>query len=66
MFRENEKLELKKSLAQLKGGVISLSSMLNKASYGELYFGILDNGEVYGQTSGKKTISDVTHEIQNN
>ena len=37
MFKENEVVELKKSLAQLKEGIISLSSMLNKNQRGELY-----------------------------
>lgn len=66
MREENETLELKKSLAQLKEGVISLSSMLNKNGRGELYFGINDDGRVVGLQIGKKTTADVTHEIQNN
>ena len=66
MFKENEFVELRKSLAQLKEGIISLSSMLNKNQRGELYFGINDEGRIVGQDIGKKTISDITHEIQNN
>lgn len=66
MFKENEFVELRKSLAQLKEGIISLSSMLNKNQRGELYFGINDEGRIVGQNIGKKTISDITHEIQNN
>ncbi len=66
MFTENEELELKKSLAQLKEGIISLSSMLNKSQKGVVYFGINDDGKVIGVTIGKKTLAEVTHEIQNN
>lgn len=66
MFNESESLELKKSLAQLKEGVISLSAMLNKVGKGELYFGINDEGKVVGLDVGKKTLADITHEIQNN
>ena len=66
MLKECETVELKKSLAQLKEGVISLSAMLNKTSKGEVYFGIKDEGEVVGLDVGKKTIADITHEIQNN
>ena len=65
MFKESETIELKKSLAQLKEGVISLSSMLNKTGKGTVYFGINDDGKVFGLDIGKKTISDVSHEIQN-
>lgn len=65
-MKETETLELKKSLAQLKEGVISLSAMLNKHNKGELYFGINDDGVVYNVDLGKKTLSDITHEIQNN
>ena len=38
--RETETLEFKKSTSELKEGVISLGSMLNKHNYGLLYFGI--------------------------
>lgn len=66
MYFENETIELKKSLAQLKEGIISLSSLLNKNNHGEVYFGINDEGRILGINIGKKTIADVTHEIQNN
>ena len=65
MERENEQLELKKSLSQLKEGIISLSAMLNKSGFGVAYFGINDDGKVIGLDIGKKTIADITHEIQN-
>ena len=63
---ESETLELKKSLSQLREGIISLSSMLNKKKEGTLIFGINDDSKVVGLTIGKKTKMDITHEIQNN
>lgn len=66
MLIETETIELKKSLLQLKEGIISLSAMLNKSNKGVVYFGIKDDGKVIGLDVGKKTLSDVTHEIQNN
>ena len=65
MMKENEVVELKKSLTQLKEGIISLSSMLNKNNHGEVYFGISDEGKIIGIDIGKKTTADVTHEVQN-
>lgn len=66
MLKESETIELKKSLSQMKEGVISLSSMLNKAHNGTVYFGVNDDGRVFGMDIGKKTIADITHEIRNN
>lgn len=40
---ENETLEFEKSISELKEGVISLSSMLNKSGYGILYFGVTND-----------------------
>ena len=66
MYIENETIELKKSLAQLKEGVISLSAMLNKHNKGVLYFGINDDGKIFGINIGKKTLADISHEIRMN
>lgn len=66
MFIETEVVELKKSLSQLKEGIISLSAMLNKSNKGLIYFGIRDDGKVVGLDIGKRTLADITHEIQNN
>lgn len=66
MWKESEEIELKKSLSQLKEGIISLSATLNKNNHGDVYFGINDDGRVVGLDIGKKTIADITHEIQNN
>ena len=64
--RESETIEFKKSTTQLKEAVISICAMLNKHEKGTVYFGIKDDGSVYGQEIGKKTISDISHEIRNN
>ena len=66
MYKETETFELKKSLSQLKEGVISLSSMLNKHSKGTVVFGINDEGKNCGIMMGTKTKADIAHEIQNN
>ena len=64
MKKESETLELKKSLAQLREGIISLSAMLNKHQRGEVYFGINDEGKVCGQTIGERTIADIIRTIR--
>ena len=66
MYKETEALELKKSLSQLKEGVISMSAMLNKSGKGKVLFGINDDGKLCGLSIGKKTKADVAHEIHNN
>lgn len=66
MYKETETLELKKSLSQLREGIISLSAMLNKCGKGKVIFGINDDGKVFGLTIGKRTKADIAHEIQNN
>ena len=38
--RETEVVEFKKTTSELKEGVISLASMLNKNRYGTWYFGV--------------------------
>lgn len=65
LSRESEILEFKKSTAQLKEAVISLCAMLNKQNKGIVYFGIKDDGSVCGQVIGRKTASDISHEIRN-
>ena len=64
-MKETDVLELKKSLTQLKEGIISLSAMLNKHNKGQVIFGINDDGKVCGLTIGKKTKATITQEIQN-
>ena len=66
MKDENVAIEYKKSLSQLKEGVISLSSMLNKNHSGELYFGITPDKKPFKFDISKKTLSDVSNEIRTN
>lgn len=45
--RESEELEFKKSVSELKEGVISLTSMLNKSQHGILLFGVKTMGVLW-------------------
>jgi ATP-dependent DNA helicase RecG len=65
-FRESETLELKRSTSQLKGAIVSIVSILNKHGFGELYFGIKDNGTVGGQDISGKTLRDISQSIAAN
>ena len=56
MEEEGLTIEYKKSLNQLKEGVISLSSMLNKCRYGLLYFGIDPDKNPLGSISPKRPL----------
>ena len=63
--KENDELEFKKTTAELKEGVISLASMLNHHGHGVLYFGIKNDGTIFGQQIGKDTTSNISKEIKN-
>jgi len=63
---ENEQIEFKKSTSELKEGIQSLSSMLNKSGKGVLYFGVKNNGEIIGQLIGENTLRDISQAIANN
>lgn len=62
---ETELVEFKKSTGELKEGVISLASMLNKNGKGTLYFGIRNDGEILGQQIGDRTLRKVSQGIAN-
>lgn len=62
--REDEHKEFKKSVGELKEGIISICSMLNKHGYGTLYFGVNDKGEITGQEIGEVTLRKVANEIK--
>jgi ATP-dependent DNA helicase RecG len=62
-MRENETTELKKTLGQLKDGIISITAILNKHGEGELWFGIRDDGVPVGINVGEKTIRDISQAI---
>ncbi|MDD6240774.1 MAG: putative DNA binding domain-containing protein [Eubacteriales bacterium] len=63
---ETEQIEFKKSTSELKEGLVSLSSMLNKNAYGVLYFGIKNDGDVIGQQIGDRTLREISQAIANN
>lgn len=65
-MKESELLELKKSTSELKEGIISIVSILNKHQKGDLYFGIRNDGKVIGQTVTEKTIRDISKSISDN
>lgn len=63
IMTETETAELKKSLAELKQGLVSLAAMLNKHGQGELWFGIAPNGKAVGLEINEKTLRDVSQAI---
>jgi len=63
--KENEKLEFKRSTAELKEGIISMVAMLNKHGGGELYFGVRNNGTPAGMGISEKTLRDISQAIAN-
>lgn len=62
---ETELIEFKKTTGELKEGVISLASMLNKNGKGALYFGVRNDGEVLGQQIGDRTLREISQGIAN-
>lgn len=60
---ETEQIEFKKSTGELKEGVISVASILNKHGSGELYFGVKNNGDVIGQNISDTTLRDISRSI---
>ena len=63
---ENEQIEFKKSTGELKEGVISIASILNKHGSGELYYGVKNNGDVIGQDVSDKTLREISQAIADN
>ena len=61
--QESETREFKKSLSELKEGLVSITAMLNKHGHGELWFGIAPNGKVAGMDINEKTLRDVSQAI---
>ena len=62
--RESETVEFKKTTSELKEGVISLASMLNKSGVGTVYFGVKNDGNIYGLEIGKNTTADIARAIK--
>lgn len=62
---ETELVEFKKTTGELKEGIVSLASMLNKNGKGTLYFGVKNDGEVIGQQIGDRTLREISQGIAN-
>ena len=62
---ETELMEFKKTTGELKEGIISLASMLNKTGKGTLYFGVRNDGEIVGQQIGDRTMREISQGIAN-
>ena len=62
---ETELIEFKKTTGELKEGIVSLASMLNKNCKGTLYFGVRNDGEVLGQQIGDRTLREISQGIAN-
>ena len=65
MERKLNGLNLKKTTGELREGIISLASMLNKNGKGILYFGVRNDGEVVGQQIGDRTMREISQGIAN-
>ena len=61
--QETEQVEHKKSTSELKEGVASIASILNKHGEGTLYFGTLNNGDVIGQQVSDTTLREISQAI---
>lgn len=62
---ETESVEFKKTTSELREGMISLASMLNKNGKGVLYFGVRNDGEIVGQQIGDRTLREISQGIAN-
>jgi len=60
---ESETVELKKSLAELKEGLISITAILNKQGAGEIWFGVRNDGRAVGMDVRGKTLRDLSQAI---
>jgi len=59
MFRENERIEFKKTTGELNEAMVSISAILNKHKAGTVYFGIKNNGTPFRFEITDSTIRDV-------
>lgn len=61
--KESETIEFKESTGELHQAIESIASIVNKHSYGELYFGVKDNGDIKGQIITDSTIKNIADGI---
>ena len=64
--KETETLEFKKTTGEIKEGMVSIASILNKHGVGTLYFGVKPNGEVIGQDVSESSLRDVSRTVYEN
>lgn len=62
---ETETAEYKKSTGEMREGMESIASILNKHGHGTLYFGVRNDGEVIGQEASEKTLRAVSQAVGN-
>ena len=62
-MKECETIEFKKSLSELKEGLVSIVAILNKHGSGELWFGVRNDGVSVGLNATTKTLRDVSQAI---
>ncbi|WP_172135269.1 ATP-binding protein [Adlercreutzia sp. ZJ473] len=63
---ETERVEHKRSTSELREGMESAASILNKHGRGTLYFGVRpSDGEIIGQDVSEKTLRDVSQAFTN-
>lgn len=62
-MQESETVEFKKSLAELKTGLVSIAAILNKHQAGTLWFGVRNDGIITGIDAGEKTLRDLSQSI---
>uniref|UniRef100_A0A831UA86 Winged helix-turn-helix transcriptional regulator n=1 Tax=Geobacter metallireducens TaxID=28232 RepID=A0A831UA86_GEOME len=61
--KESETVEFKKSLAELKAGIVSIAAILNKHCAGELWFGVRNDGKAAGLDASEKSLRDLSQAI---
>ena len=62
--KENETIEFKKSTGEVKSAMDDLAAMLNKHTFGKVYFGVKPNGDVCGQTVSASSLDDVARTVK--
>lgn len=62
---ETETVEYKRSTSEMREGMESIASILDKHGQGTLYFGVRNDGEVVGQEVSEKTLRDVSQAVAN-
>jgi ATP-dependent DNA helicase RecG len=62
-MKESETIEFKKSLAELKEGLVFIAAILNKHGAGEVWFGVRHDGIAVGLDVSEKALRDISQSI---